>query len=420
MKKRVETNKIKVSATPSKKRSRILSELRLEEGELRSIRKELEKMIQKRTARLQEITREVEAAVQDSREYAENIVETVREPLLVLDSSLRVLSANKSFYDIFKVFPEVTEGQYIYDLGSRQWDIPDLRKLLENILSKERAFNDFEVDHDFEGIGEKIMLLNARKMIQDRGLILLAIEDITERRQVEMRAEQIHDELAAAHKELETFTYSASHDLRAPLRFIKSFSDILLAEHSKGLDEKGTKMLVTISNSAKKMDDLIMALLALSQAGRQPLRKVEFNIKELARSVFDELRAAMPERQVQFTVTDLPLAVADKTLIRQVLSNLIGNALKFTSPKNATEIEVGGRTEGNENIYYVKDNGAGFDMNYADRLFKPFQRIHTEKEFSGSGIGLSIVHRIIARHGGRVWAEGEPGKGATFYFTLPF
>jgi signal transduction histidine kinase len=227
------------------------------------------------------------------------------------------------------------------------------------------------------------------------------------------------DELAAANRELEAFNYSVSHDLRVPLRFIKSYSEMVMEEHAAGLDEEGGRLLASIRSHALKMDELINALITLSQAGSRELHISPLDMEQLARAAFDELKAALAEREVRFTVHPLPPAGGDLLLVRQVFSNLLRNALKFTRSREIAEIEIGGRAEDFENIYFVKDNGAGFDMQFSEKLFRAFQRLHSQKEFEGTGIGLSIVQRIVLRHGGRVWGEGKKDEGATFYFSFP-
>lgn len=232
----------------------------------------------------------------------------------------------------------------------------------------------------------------------------------------QMRATR--DELETTNKELEAFAHSASHDLRAPLRIIRSFSEIIIDEYSSALEEEPRKFLSIIYESSAKMEELVADFLSLAQSGRQELHMSSFDMEELARNVFSEISSSAAERDVHFSVKKLPQAYGDPSLIRQVLTNLIGNAMKFTRKKEVAEIEFGSLAEGNYNVYFVKDNGMGFDMKFADKLFEPFQRLHGETEFVGTGLGLSIVHRIISRHGGRVWAEGGIGNGATFYFTL--
>ncbi len=225
--------------------------------------------------------------------------------------------------------------------------------------------------------------------------------------------------LESANKELEAFSYSVSHDLKAPVRIIDGFSRILLEDHADNLDDIGKNLLKLIRGNTKKMDELIGGLLALSHAGRQELRISVIDMKGLARSVFEELKAGDQERKIKCEIGTLPSVQGDHVLIRTVFTNLLSNAIKFTGRKDKAVLEVGGGSEGDENIYYVKDNGAGFNMEYADKLFGVFQRLHSSKEFEGTGVGLSIVRRIIQRHGGRVWADSKVNEGTTIYFALP-
>ncbi len=226
-------------------------------------------------------------------------------------------------------------------------------------------------------------------------------------------------QLEAANKELEAFSYSVSHDLRAPLRAIVGFSRVLLEDYIDRLDEEGKRVLNIIGSNTKKMGQLIDDLLLFSRLGRQEIRRSDINMEKLAKTVFEELKLAVPERKVQIIINALFPAQGDQAMIRQVFVNLLFNSIKFTRPKETAVIEVDGRSEGDENIYAIKDNGVGFDMKYVNKLFGVFQRLHSSEEFEGTGVGLAIIQRIIHRHGGRVWAEGEVGKGATFFFTLP-
>lgn len=227
-------------------------------------------------------------------------------------------------------------------------------------------------------------------------------------------------ELEAANRELDAFGYSVSHDLRAPLRSINGFAGVLRDDYSDKLDENGRRVLQRIAANAKKMDQLISDLLAFSHLGRQELNFAPVDMKELVAEVFGEIRGLFPEKRgIELVLADLCRVNADAALLRQVWSNLISNALKFTGEKKTAVIKIGCETEGNEFKFYIRDNGAGFDMRYSDKLFGVFQRLHSGQEFEGNGVGLALVQRIIQRHKGRVWAEGETGKGAVFYFTLP-
>jgi PAS domain S-box-containing protein len=237
--------------------------------------------------------------------------------------------------------------------------------------------------------------------------------------ELEERVAERTAQLGAANEELEAFTYSVSHDLRAPLRAINGYAQILTEGHGPALDAEGQRVLGIIRAQALRMGHLIDDLLQFSRFGRHPLWKVPIDMTTQARDLLSELVAQTPARKVGTRVSPLPEAFADPSLIRQVWLNLLDNALKFTRHRDQAEIVVGGETEGKVAIYWVKDNGAGFDMNYADKLFGVFQRLHGADEFEGTGVGLALVQRLIHRHGGRVWAEAEVNRGATFYFTLP-
>jgi len=226
-------------------------------------------------------------------------------------------------------------------------------------------------------------------------------------------------ELEAANKELEAFTYSVSHDLRAPLVAIGGFSRLILAKCANHLDAKGQHFLEIIHSNSERMLQLIDDLIAFSHLEHQEIKILDINMEELAKVVFEELKHFHPGRPLVLRLKALPIARGDPAMIRQVLVNLISNAMKFTRPKESGSVEMGCLVSENRCVYYVKDNGVGFDMRHADRLFSVFQRLHDPQDFEGTGIGLAIVRRIIERHGGWVWAEGKVNEGATFYFTLP-
>jgi light-regulated signal transduction histidine kinase (bacteriophytochrome) len=225
-------------------------------------------------------------------------------------------------------------------------------------------------------------------------------------------------ELQAANRELEAFSFSISHDLRAPLRVINGFSITLLEDYADRLDAEGQRLLQAIQRNAQRMNQLIDDLLAFSRVSRQEIAASEIAMEDLVRAILEEFSATMALDRIQFNIQPLPAARGDPAMIRQVLVNLLANAIKFTRNKAAPVIDIGAQVDASHTIYFIKDNGAGFDMRYADKLFGVFQRLHSEREFEGTGVGLAIVQRIIHRHGGRVWAEAKVGQGATFYFTL--
>ena len=226
-------------------------------------------------------------------------------------------------------------------------------------------------------------------------------------------------QLEAANKELESFSYSVSHDLRAPLRAINGFANLLWEDHRDSFDDEAQRKLAIIRGQADRMGVLIDDLLTFSRLGRKSIDPVDLDMAELATNTFERLNGSHEPCNAELRIGKLPAARGDRSLLEQVWSNLLSNAVKFSSRKDHPVIEVGGIVEENENVYYVRDNGAGFDPRYRQKLFGVFQRLHDESEYPGTGVGLALVQRIITRHGGRVWADSRPGDGATFHFSLP-
>jgi light-regulated signal transduction histidine kinase (bacteriophytochrome) len=232
---------------------------------------------------------------------------------------------------------------------------------------------------------------------------------------LEERTQQLED----TNKEMESFSYSVSHDLRAPLRAIEGYSRMILSKQGDKFDENTRHQFDVIRQNVKMMGQLIDDLLALSRLGRQELSMSALNMEELHRDVWEELRAINPDKPIDMKIGHVPLGMGDRSLIKQVIINLLSNAIKFTRIREVPFIELGGYVTETENVYYIRDNGVGFDMQYHDKLFGVFQRLHQTEAFEGTGIGLATVQRIIHRHGGRVWAEGLVGEGASFYFVVP-
>ena len=266
------------------------------------------------------------------------------------------------------------------------------------------------------------VLLSATAITDQQGRYLVSrsmITDLTDRKRAEQAIRKSQAQLEAANKELEAFAYSVSHDLRAPLRAIDGFSRILAEEYQDRLDAEGLRLLAVVRTNTQKMDQLITDLLDLSRLTRSQMQFSRIDMTALASTIYQEIAVPETQQKFAFSVKSLPNAYGDAMLMRQVWSNLIANAIKYTLPSDKRVIEVGGYREAETNVYYVKDSGVGFNQEYTHKLFGVFQRLHSADEFDGTGVGLAIVQRIIHRHGGSVWAEGQNNQGATFYFSLP-
>jgi light-regulated signal transduction histidine kinase (bacteriophytochrome) len=236
--------------------------------------------------------------------------------------------------------------------------------------------------------------------------------------ELEQRVQARTAELSAANQEMEAFTYSVAHDLRAPLRHIDAFSKMLADDFAKTLPPEAVRYLETIRRGSQNMSHLVDDLLNLARVGRQELKHELIPLNRLVEQVVSELDRETRNRDIEWNIADLPPVVGDPGLLKQIFVNLLSNAVKYSRPRAKAVVEIGQEKIGGETIIYVRDNGVGFNMKYSDKLFGVFQRLHRAEEFEGTGVGLAIVDRVIRRHGGRIWAESEVDKGATFYFTL--
>jgi len=491
--------------------------------------------------------------LQEALDYSENIVSTIREPLVVLDGKLRIITANASFYHTFSVVKQDTEGKLIYEVGNGQWNIAKLRELLEDILPKNSSFENYEVDHKFPGLGQRIMLLNARRIHDGDSKtqkILLAIEDITERKTIENKLsfselryrrlfetaydgilildaqtgaindvnpflvkmlgyskeelqgkklweigffkdesasrnafqilqdkgyiryedlpletkegksidvefvsnvypidgekvvqcnirditdrkkaqEQVKKlnktltarakELELANKELEGYSFTISTNVQSPLRHIVGFSQALLEDYSDKLDEQGKNYLQRISKASKLSSKILDNLIELSSVKIGELNKDTVDLSRIALSIIEKRKDAYQKRNIEFQIQPDISVAGDYRLLTRVMENLLDNSLKFTEKVRNPRIEFGITRIGKKKAYFVKDNGVGFDMAYSKNLFTPFVQLHSNAEYPGAGIGLSVAQAIIRRCGGNIWADSKVGGDTTFYFTL--
>jgi two-component system CheB/CheR fusion protein len=348
-------------------------------------------------------------------DFAEAIVETVREPLVILDQNLQVLQANKTFYETFRASRGETEGRLIYDLGNGQWNIPRLRELLENILPAHATFRDFEVTHEFEHVGRKIMLLNASEVFNPNAqarTILLAIEDVTERRQAE-------EALQTTNAELQNFAYALTHDLQEPLRMVVNFTELLGRQYAGQLGEEADQFISYSVEGALRIEALLKALLAYWEVNGREHDDLSASVDcgaVLAKALLN-LEAAIAESGATVTSDPLPVVMAEEVIMTQLFQNLISNSIKYKG-EEAPKIHVSAERSAGGWLFAVRDNGMGIDPHDAERVFGMFRRLHGN-EIPGTGIGLALCKKIVERKGGRIWVESEAGTGATFKFTIP-
>lgn len=407
----------------------------------------------------------------ESYKYSEAIIATIHEPLIILDSSLRVRSANKAYYKKFFSSKEETEGQLFYELENQQWDSAELRKLLSATASKNADFNGFEFRHHFTGAGEKILMMNAHRIVQKthgEQLILLAIEDITERAQtyqkekevlqkdirlhkevkvqleqaVRRRTRQLEQkniELEEANKDLTSFTYISSHDLQEPLRKIRNFVSVLLEEEKKNLTNDGKDYLQRTYQTARRMQTLIEDLLTYSRTKNLERRFESTDLNVLLQDVEQEYEELLIDKNAVIKSGRLHQLNVIRFQFRQLLHNLISNSLKFSKENTPVRITLKSSIVKGNNFNHEKlpggkpkllpktdychivytDNGIGFDPFYNERIFHVFQRLHSHEEFQGTGMGLAICQRIVENHSGIITAQGIPGKGVRFDIYIP-
>ena len=369
---------------------------------------------------------------QEANEYLENLFNFANAPIIVWNNQYKITRFNKAF--------ELLTGRIEEDVINKSLKIlfpPATREssmeIIKNTLEgKKMEVVEIKIVH-IDGSVRTLQWNSANIMSSDGRTFVATIaqgHDISRRiiaeneikkmnETLEQKVSERTEQLEAANKELEAFSYSVSHDLRAPLRHISGFVDLLNKNNSAQLDSEGLRFLNIITESVHEMGNLIDALLTFSRLSKTEMQRVKINSKSIVNRALKTFSDELTGRIVKINISDLPDAMGDENLINQVWVNLISNALKYSRNKEKAVIDIGGKVENGEVIFHIKDNGAGFDMKYADKLFGVFQRLHKASDFEGIGIGLANVNRIVMRHGGKCWADGEVGKGATFLFSVP-
>jgi two-component system, cell cycle sensor histidine kinase PleC len=387
---------------------------------------------------LEKTRKELEAtkiAEDEARDYSESIINTVREPLIVLDQDLRVVTASRSFYGVFKAKPEETVGQLIYDLGNKQWNIPKLRDLLENVLPRKASFDNYEVEHDFATIGRRIMLLNARQIQRMSGkerIILLAIEDITERREIETGLEKAHEELKELAAELgrtarakSEFLANMSHELRTPLNSINGFSEVLYDETFGPLNEKQKSYVNFVLTSGKHLLLLINQILDMAkvEAGKMKLALSPLPLKRLLGEIAALIADMAIKKGLEMSIDiadDLPDIEADELRVKEIIYNLLSNAVKFTPEGGRFGMRA--RRSGEDIEIEVWDSGVGIAPENLSKIFEGFFRVDTpySRLTEGTGLGLPLSRKMVELHGGKLSVESKGlDRGTTVRFNLP-
>jgi len=352
-----------------------------------------------------------------------DIMDTVRQPLIVLDAAFRVVLINGAFLSTFRVEPDDTIGRTLFALGGGQWDIPALRVLLRDKLALAPDPGDLDVDRVFPDIGRKIMRLNARVVLQELQrprMILIAIDDVTERRATEWLLAEQRLELQRSNAALNEFASVASHDLQEPLRKILSFGERLDLAVGPALDGEAREHLERMLSASQRMRTLINDLLLYSQVTTRVQAFTPTDLSGIARDVLADLETTVAEAGARVEVGTLPVIDADELQMRQLFQNLLGNAIKYRRTDVPSIVRLSATSSDHRTCTItVTDNGIGFNQEYADRIFRMFERLHGRAEYDGSGIGLAICRKIVERHRGTIAAASTVGQGATFTVTLP-
>ena len=357
------------------------------------------------------VMREAEQRALEAQLYTKNIVETVREPLLVLDADLRVKSANKSYYETFQAFEDSTVGGLLYEIDNGQWDIPALRRELRDLLPDRKAVKDFQVELEIAGLGKRTMLLNARQIERQKDqtpLILLSIEDVTESRGMLLRLNE----------DLKHIAYATSHDLQEPLRMVVSYTQLLARDYQGKLDAKAEQYIGYAVEGATRMERLLRNLReywSVTENWDDALVAVDCNIA--CDKAIQLLDRAIQESGAKIIREPLPDIMSTELSIVLLFQNLISNAIKYRREQEPPVIHIRAEKQDGAWRFCVADNGIGIEAQHLDMIFAPFKRLHSSGQYPGSGLGLAICKKIVERSGGRIWAESS-GTGSMFWFTL--
>jgi two-component system sensor kinase len=360
-------------------------------------------------------------------QIAESILNSLAEPILILDSALRAVVANPAFHYAFRIEPADLPMKPLKEILAEETCQPQIRSIVEAVMA-ERDIESIEIDCELPDDTRKYFHLSARRITLANAvtrLVILEFRDVTREKEAQEKIVQLNislrqhaAKLERLNKSLESFNHSASHDLRTPLRMTNQVAHMLIQEHADELSSGAIKKINAILQSTEDMSKLMENLLAFSRLSYQAPTKRPVDMMRLAREVLRMFAEEQKRYDVRFEVADLPACWADRTLLKQVLTNLVSNAIKFSRERESPTIELGFLEKDEEIVYFVRDNGVGFDMVNVDAIFRSFQRLKNASNIEGSGVGLALVRRIIRYHGGQIWAEGQDGIGATFYFTL--
>jgi PAS domain S-box-containing protein len=375
--------------------------------------------------------KQAKEALQKSEADLQTIFDTTNTSYAVVNDKLKVLSFNKAArnFALKELSREPTIGDNFEDF-MRVETKPEISLMIKHVLQGNNAnFETCYLHSNYKPTYYDVRFSPIKIGNGSQRGFLLAVKDITELKYAENAIRYMNEsleekvkertmDLQQANRELEAFSYTVSHDLQAPLRVISGYGKLLLEEQADHLDTEGKEFIGVINDKVDQMRQLITDLLEFSKFGKAPLKLKEVNMNNIVRATVEEMKIGNRDLDLKVNLSDLSPAWCDEGLIRQVWANLISNAVKYSSKKEQAVVEIGCEKREGKMVYYVKDNGAGFDMKYADKLFKVFKRLHSPSEFKGTGIGLATVERILSKHEGRIWAYSQPGEGASFYFTL--